>query len=75
MQAYNVYKGEAPLNMKAYNVFRGEYPFTEQIDIVYAESPVVALQEAINNVKKNARANTDVYMKHPVIEPFEGEMQ
>lgn len=59
--------------MKTYNVFRGEYPFNEQIDIVYAESPEVALQKAINNVK--TRAKTDVFDRHPVVELMEGAIQ
>lgn len=75
MKAYNVFRGEAPLNMKAYNVFRGEYPFTEQIDIVYAESPEVALQKAINNVNSRSKREADVFSRHPVVEPMEGQLQ
>lgn len=61
--------------MKAYNVFRGEAPFAEQIDIVYAESPEVALQKAINNVNKNPKQRADVFQRHPVVEPMEGQLK
>lgn len=51
-----------------YLVIRGEYPFDSVIDMLSAENPEQALQQALYKHRKDL----DVFMRHPVVEPLDG---
>jgi len=53
-----------------YLVIRGEYPFAEVVDMVVAQSPEQALEQACYKNKRN----NDVFMRHPVVEPLSDDV-
>ena len=49
-----------------YLVIRGEYPFDTAIDMLSADTPEAALEQARYKYKRD----NDVFMRHPVVEPL-----